>query len=183
MDSVREKPMTSLAIAAGVGFLFAFLPAARAARPGMLTTLIAGLASGETMLAVRRARRAAIVYTLALLAVLCGLGFLIGAGYIFAADRYGSLRGSTRLRPGLSRPGRLIILIHKMTAKVRARRAVERRSADLKAVGIAAAVAALPTLLRGKAGLGSLLVADACACRLRDLPRKHRARPDDLVDR
>ncbi len=58
---------------------------------GMLASLISALASGETVAALRRARTAAIVYALAAIAALCGLGFLIGAAYIWAAERYGSL--------------------------------------------------------------------------------------------
>jgi len=53
----------------------------------MLASLIAGLASGETAAAIRRARLAAIVYLLSGVAALCGVGFLIGAAFIWAASR------------------------------------------------------------------------------------------------
>ncbi|MBN9275510.1 MAG: hypothetical protein J0J15_35775, partial [Mesorhizobium sp.] len=56
-----------------------------------LASLLSALASGEAVSAVRRARTTAIVYALAALAALCGIGFLIGAAYIWASIRYGSL--------------------------------------------------------------------------------------------
>ena len=46
----------------------------------------------------------------------------------------------------------LILIVHRLTAGVRARRAADRRKADLTAVGVAAALAVLPGLLRGKGG-------------------------------
>ena len=55
----------------------------------MLASLIASFASGETVLAVRRARRAAVAYLLAGLAALCGVGFLVGAGLYLG---FGALR-------------------------------------------------------------------------------------------
>ncbi|TJW22609.1 MAG: hypothetical protein E5X59_41490, partial [Mesorhizobium sp.] len=58
---------------------------------GMLASLISGLASGEAVAAVRSARTAAIVYALAALAALCGLGFLVGAAYVWVAARYGPM--------------------------------------------------------------------------------------------
>ncbi|TIR39284.1 MAG: hypothetical protein E5X64_09825, partial [Mesorhizobium sp.] len=58
---------------------------------GMLASLISGLASGEAVAALRRARMAAIVYVLAALAALCGVGFLVGATYIWVAGHYGPI--------------------------------------------------------------------------------------------
>ena len=58
----------------------------------MLGSLIAAFASGEAFTAVRRVRRAAVIYALAALMALAGVGFLVGAGYAAAARRYASDR-------------------------------------------------------------------------------------------
>jgi undecaprenyl pyrophosphate phosphatase UppP len=123
----------------------------------MLASLIASLASGETVVAIRRARRAAIIYLAAGTAGLCGVGFLIGALYIWLSERYGRLETALGFGVGFIVLALLILLVHRLTAGSRARRAAERRKSDLAAMGIAAALAALPGLMRSRAGLGTLL--------------------------
>ncbi|UVK40176.1 hypothetical protein LHFGNBLO_001612 [Mesorhizobium sp. AR10] len=124
---------------------------------GMLATLISALASGETVAAIRRARTAAIVYAIAALAAFCGLGFLIGAAYIWAAGLYGPMLASIGFGVGFLVVAGLILLIHWISAGSRARRRARRRNADMKAIGITAALAVLPALLKGKGGLGVVL--------------------------
>ncbi|ESX15514.1 hypothetical protein NKH34_06135 [Mesorhizobium sp. M1148] len=124
---------------------------------GMLAPLISALASGEAIAAMRRARTAAIVYGLAAVAALCGLGFLLGAAYIWAADRYGSMAACLGFAAGFLVTAGLIVLIHQLAAGTRARRRARRRNADLKALGITAALAVLPALLKGKGGKGVIL--------------------------
>lgn len=123
----------------------------------MLAPLISALASGEAIAAMRRARTAAIVYGLAAVAALCGLGFLLGAAYIWAADRYGSMAACLGFAAGFLVLAGLIVLIHQLAAGTRARRRARRRNADLKALGITAALAVLPALLKGKGGKGVIL--------------------------
>lgn len=123
----------------------------------MLASLLASLASGETLQAVRRARRAAIAYLLAGAAGLCGIAFLVGALYIFCSERYGSLATATGFGVGFIAIALLILVVHRLTAQSRARRVAEQRKSDLAAMGIAAAIAALPTLARSRVGLGALL--------------------------
>jgi predicted membrane channel-forming protein YqfA (hemolysin III family) len=123
----------------------------------MLASLISGFASGETLAAIRRARAAAVVYAVAALAALCGLGFLVGAAYIWTAGRYGSVAASLGFGAGFLVIAGLILLVHRILAGSRARRRAKRRDADLKAIGIAAALAMLPTLLKGKGGLSFIL--------------------------
>jgi len=123
----------------------------------MLASLLASLASGETLQAVRRARRMAIAYLLAGVAGLCGVGFLIGALYIFLSERYGSLATAIGFGVGFIVLAVVILLIHRLTAETRARRVAEQRKSDLTAMGIAAGIAALPTLMRSRIGLGALL--------------------------
>ncbi|AMY02609.1 hypothetical protein AB0V79_30585 [Mesorhizobium ciceri] len=124
---------------------------------GMLATLISGLASGETVAAVHRARTAAIVYVIAIAAALCGLGFLVGAAYIWTAMRYGSLAAALGFGAGFLVLAGLILLIYRISAGSRARRRAQRRNADMKAIGVTAALAVLPSLLKGKGGLGAIL--------------------------
>jgi hypothetical protein len=124
---------------------------------GMLAALVSALASGETVAAMRRARTAAIVYGLAALAALCGLGFLVGAAYIWAAGRYGPMAASLGFGIGFLVVAGLVLVVYQVTASARARRLARRRNADMKAIGITAALAVLPALLKGKGGLGVIL--------------------------
>lgn len=124
---------------------------------GMLASLISALATGETVAALRRARTAAIVYAAAAIAALCGIGFLIGAAYIWAAERYGSLPAAIGFGVGFLAVAGLILIVYQLSAGARARRRARRRSADMKAIGITAALAVLPALLKGKGGLGAIL--------------------------
>ena len=123
----------------------------------MLASLIASLASGETVVAIRRARRAAIVYLLAGTAAIIGVGFLIGALYIWLSELYGRLETALGFGVGFIVLALLIVLVHRLTAGSRAKRAAERRRSDLTAMGVAAALAALPGLMRSRAGLGTLV--------------------------
>ena len=123
----------------------------------MLASLIASLASGETVVAIRRARRAAIVYLLAGTAGVIGVGFLIGALYIWLSELYGRLETALGFGVDFIVLALLILLVHRLTAGSRAKRAAERRRSDLTAMGVAAALAALPGLMRSRAGLGTLL--------------------------
>jgi ABC-type uncharacterized transport system permease subunit len=123
----------------------------------MLASLIAGFASGETALALRRARRAAVAYLLAGVAALCGVGFLIGALYIWASQRYGAIEAALGIGVIFLLASGVILIVHTTTARSQARRATERRASDLTTVAVASALAVLPTLLRGKAGLGTVI--------------------------
>ena len=83
-------------------------------------------------------------YLLAGVAGLCGVGFLIGAFYIWLSDRYGRLETATGFGIGFIVLALVILLVHRLTARSRAMRVAERRKSDLTAMGIAAAIAALP---------------------------------------
>jgi predicted membrane channel-forming protein YqfA (hemolysin III family) len=123
----------------------------------MLASLISGLASGEIVAAVHRARTAAIVYMLAAIAALCGLVFLVGAAYVWVAGRYGPMAACIGFGVGFLVIAGVIVLIHRLSAGARARRRPQLRNADIKVAGIAAAFAVLPLLLKGKGGLGTIL--------------------------
>ncbi|MBA3449057.1 MAG: hypothetical protein H0T56_15915 [Pseudaminobacter sp.] len=121
---------------------------------GMLASLIAGFASGETVLAVSRAKRATLFFLLAALAAFCGLGFLVGAGYILMAERFGSVEAALGMGLGFLALAGIILLFHKVSSRVRARRSVARRNSEMTSVAVASGLAVLPFLLRRKAGLG-----------------------------
>jgi hypothetical protein len=124
---------------------------------GKLASLIAGFASGETALAVARARRAAIAYLLAGTAMVCGLGFFVGAGYIWAAGQYGPIGAALGIGVLFFVLAGIIVLAHKLSARARERRAVTRRRSEMTTVAVTSALAILPALLRGKAGLGTII--------------------------
>lgn len=123
----------------------------------MLASLIAGFASGETTLALRRTRRAAVAYLAAGLAALCGVGFLVGAAFVWAAGRFGHIEAALGFGLGFLVLAGLILLVHKLAAGSRARADRKRRRSDIAALGTTAAVALLPALLRSKGGIGAVL--------------------------
>lgn len=123
----------------------------------MLASLLAAFASGETFQAARRIRRAAIAYLLAGIALLAGLGFLVGAGYIAASERYGTLNAALGFAAGFVLLAAIILLVHRVVSGMRARSIARKRSSELITIGAAVALAALPTLLRGKGGVMTLL--------------------------
>lgn len=124
---------------------------------GALASLLAGLASGETVAALRRARTAAIVYILAATAACIGLGFLLAAAFIWAERRFGSIEAALGFGVVFLVIGGLILLVYRLSAGSRARRQAQRRKTDLAALGVTAAAALLPTLLRAKPGPGLVL--------------------------
>lgn len=124
---------------------------------GTLASLLAGLASGETAAALKRAKLAAIVYLLAGAAALVGAAFLVGALYIWTALRYGSIEAAAGFGVGFLVVAVLILLVFRVSAGSRAKQRERRRKADMTAVGLTAALALLPALARGKGGLGLIL--------------------------
>jgi hypothetical protein len=123
----------------------------------MLASLLAAFASGETFQAARRIRRTVIAYSLAGLALLVALGFAVGAGYIAAARRYGSIEAAVAFAAGFVLLAVVILIANRIISNMRARSIARKRSSELATIGAAAAIAVLPTLLRGKGGLATLL--------------------------
>lgn len=127
----------------------------------------------------------AILYGLAAIFALCGVGFLIGAAYIWLAASYGPLATSLGFGIGFLVVAGLILVAHKLTTRMRSRRRARRRQADMTAVGITAALALLPALAKSKGGLGAI-VAPALAVvayaiyRENAKPRPPKPDPDDI---
>jgi undecaprenyl pyrophosphate phosphatase UppP len=146
----------------------------------MLASLLASLASGETVVALRRARRAAVVSLFAGVFALCGLGFFVAALYIWLAARYGRFETALSFAGVFIAIAVVIILFDRLTARARAVRDAERRKSELTAVGVASALTILPGLLRSRAGLGLLiapLVAAAGYALYRENQRRRDRRP------
>jgi hypothetical protein len=120
----------------------------------MLGSLIAGFLSGEAFDVARRARRAAVVYLLAGIFALVGLGFLVGAGYIAVARRVGPLEAALWFGGGFLLVAVVVAGVHLIIAGRRRRKAARKRNVDMAAIAGAAALSALPSLLRSKAGIG-----------------------------
>ncbi|TJV51692.1 MAG: hypothetical protein E5X82_32045, partial [Mesorhizobium sp.] len=76
---------------------------------------------------------------------------------IWVAGHYGPIAACLGFGVGFLVIAGLLLLIHQLSAGARARRRARRRHADMKAVGITAALAALPALLKGRGGLGTIL--------------------------
>lgn len=123
----------------------------------MLTSLIASLASGEAAVALKSARRTAIVYLAAGLLILVGASFLLGAFFVWTAQRYGTIEAAILFGVVFIALALVVLLVDRLTARSRAARAAECRKSDVTALGVATALAVLPGLLRGRAGLGALL--------------------------
>jgi hypothetical protein len=123
----------------------------------MWGALLSSILNLEPSLILKRARNGAIAYLLALAALLCGVGFLIGAGYIAAARRYGDFNASLGFGIGFVVLAVLIFAVYQIAGAIsEKRRAREKRAAQMSSL-VAAALALLPTLLRSRAGLAELL--------------------------
>lgn len=109
--------------------------------------LLFSLFTGEASAAARRARRSAIEYAIVAVAALLGFGFLLLAGYIYAARHYGELEAALGFGGGFLALSAAVLIIHRVTARARARRARERASREALAVAGALALTTLPSLL------------------------------------
>ncbi len=114
----------------------------------MLSSLVAAFLSGEATVAVRRARRAAIVYLFAGLMGLVGAGFLVGAAYAVAASRFGTVEAAVGFGLVFLLIGLLALGIHAISSRARKREAAGRRNADMATIASVAAVSLLPALTR-----------------------------------
>lgn len=123
----------------------------------MLASLIASMATSEAGLAVGRARRTATAYLAAGVFGVCGIGFLVGAAYVWAAHKFGHVQAALGFGVGFLVIAGLIVLFHKISGSARAREEKQRRRGDLATLGAAAAMSAMPALLRSKGGIGALM--------------------------
>lgn len=120
----------------------------------MLASLLAAVASGEALASVRRLKLAVILYSIVAFLALIGVAFLLLAGYLYLASRYGAINAAAGLGGGFLLVGLLILLVYKITAGTRSRREARRRKSEISTVVAATALAVLPALLSRKSALG-----------------------------
>lgn len=121
----------------------------------MLFRLIASVLSGETADALDRLRLTMVLYALAALTAFAGFGFLVGAGFAAAAERWGTIEAALGFGVGFLLLAGFILLVRAIMMRVRRRRAERRRTTEVRTLAGAAAFALLPTILRS-GGLGLL---------------------------
>lgn len=122
--------------------------------PGSIFDTIANI---DTARMTRRIRRAVIDFAFAGIALLLGLGFLIAAAFIYAAEMYGSFSAALAFGIGFLVLAAIIMLAHRMAVARRVRR--RRRQAQsnqLRSMATAAAVAAAPALVRSLGVVGTI---------------------------
>lgn len=129
----------------------------------MLVSLLASIASGEVSQVVARARKALVAYLVAGVLCLVGIGFLVGAGYIYLADQVGDLEAALWFAGGFVLLGLIVVIGHRLASRARKRRVARRRSSDMRGLAGAAALAALPIILSSRKGLLGLAAPIAAA--------------------
>jgi hypothetical protein len=130
----------------------------------VLGSLLGAVSSLDASRAARRFRRALIDYAFAGVAFIIGLGFLVAAAFIWAADRYGSMTAALGFGGAFIALSAVIMMVHRIVVARRARRRREEERADqLRSIVTAAAVAAVPALVRQAGLFGSLLLPLAAA--------------------
>ncbi len=146
----------------------------------MLASLLATVSSLDASRAARRFRRALIDYAFAGVTFVIGLGFLVAAAFIWTADRYGSLAAALGFGAGFIGVSAVIMMVHRIVVARRARRRREQERADqLRSVATAAAVAAVPALVRQAGLFGTLLLPLAAAAAYAIFRENTRRDPDD----
>jgi hypothetical protein len=143
----------------------------------MLRGLLGAALTGEALQIAGRARRAAILLAFAGVMLAIGIGFLIGAGYILAARQFGNLEAATGFGAAFVVIGLACLLANRIAADRARRRRQAERGPELRGIAVAAALAALPSLLRHpRAVLSSLALPAAGLIALR-IVAENRPRP------
>ncbi len=124
---------------------------------GGLGGLIAAILTDEAGREAARVRKAAISYLWVGITVVCGIGFLIGAAYIYTARRFGNLDTALGFAAFFLVVAVISFFGHGIAARRRARLAAERRRAETRSIAGATALAVLPSLLSRGGGFGAVL--------------------------
>ena len=124
----------------------------------MLKSVITSLISGEMKDLTGRAKGALMLYVLACVSAVVGLGFLVGAAFVIAATRYGALNAALGFGVGFLALALLFIAINSMQAKAWKRKREAQRSGEIKLLAATALIAALPGLLKTKSGIAGALM-------------------------
>jgi hypothetical protein len=89
--------------------------------------------------------------------LVCGVGFLVAAGFIAAERRWGAINASVGFGIGFIVLAIIVFAVYRAAAAMRRRRLERERKAAQMSSLIAAALALVPTLLRSRTGMAELL--------------------------
>ncbi len=123
----------------------------------MLASLLAAFASGETLYIFKRLKRDVVAYAAAGIFAAVAAGFLVAAGYMATADALGPIWAALIFAGGFLLIAVIIVIAHRMAESGRQREIERRRSTEMAGIGTAAALAVLPSVMRGKAGVATVL--------------------------
>lgn len=124
----------------------------------MLARLFATLATGEAGLIKQRVKTAAIAYAVALVAGVLAVVFLLVAGYLAAAVRWGAIDAAFWFGIGFTVLTALILIVYKIVAAAQRRAQRRKRAADASAMAGASAMAMLPAIVGKKGGTTVVLL-------------------------
>lgn len=124
----------------------------------MLSSFLSALISGEVKQYASHIRNATVVNVLAVIAVVIGIGFGIGAGYIALAQQIGPLYTSIWFAAGFIVAGVILLMINKMRTRAWKRRRRAERGQEIRALATTALIAALPSLMKSRTGMIGLLL-------------------------
>lgn len=146
----------------------------------MLGPLLAAFVSGETGLAIQRAKRAAIAYAVAGVFALVAVIFLMLAGYHYAARALGPIAAALWIAGGFLVIAVLVVVIHQFRAAAIAKQAARKRQTDAVTLGTTAALAALPSLLRSRKGATAAFIGPIGLAVAYALYKRRKDADDDL---
>lgn len=115
----------------------------------LFTPVISAIIGSEVQAATQRAKRSAILYAIMAVALLTGAFFLLLAVFFILMMKYGLIIAALMITAGCVVLAILAYIVNRVMDKAEKRRLEERRAAiDTNAALTAAAVAAVPTLLK-----------------------------------
>jgi hypothetical protein len=113
----------------------------------MLARLVAAVTAGEFTVYLAGLRQRLMFYMLAAIFAVIGIGFFVGAGYIATERQIGSFYAAIWFGIGFFILAILMFIILRIVSAVRARRAAQRRGAEVRTLASTAAIALVPALL------------------------------------
>lgn len=102
-------------------------------------------------------KRAAVAYAIAAVFAALAVGFMIAAGYMAAAAWIGPIAAALAFAGGFIVIAGVVIIVHRSSEASRLKELERQRTTEMATIGTAAALAVLPSVLRGKAGLATIL--------------------------
>lgn len=123
----------------------------------MLARLFTLLATGEAGLIKRRVKTAAVAYAIVGAALLAMVVFLVLAGYLAAAARWGPVAAAFGFAGGFAVVAAFTAVVHRLVVGAQRRARRRRRAADASLLAGASIASVLPTVLGRRSGGIALL--------------------------